>query len=184
MNKSLYKHYVFLDEINDLIKENLIKLKNVSIIINDNQNDKRSLEVEKSIIEFAKKRRICFLLKNNFQKCIKYRANGIYIDSKNKKTVKPIGLYKNFKILGSVHSQLEFYFKNQQRCEQVFLSPIFKNIKYLDSQILKPIKFNLMCLEWKKKIIALGGINSKNIKKIYLTKSYGIGFMSWIKQQA
>lgn len=110
MNKSLYKHYVFLDEINDLIKENLIKLKNVSIIINDNQNDKRSLEVEKSIIEFAKKRKISFLLKNNFQKCIKYRANGIYIDSKNKKNVKPIGLYKNFKILGSVHSQLEFYF--------------------------------------------------------------------------
>ena len=44
--------------------------------------------VEKSIIKFAKKKKISFLLKNNFQKCIKYRANGIYIDSKNKKTVR------------------------------------------------------------------------------------------------
>ena len=34
----------------------------------------------------------------------------------------------------------------------------------------------------KKRIICLGGINSTNLKKIYLTKSVGIGSISWIKK--
>ena len=34
----------------------------------------------------------------------------------------------------------------------------------------------------KKKIICLGGINSKNLKKINLTKSVGVASISWIKK--
>jgi hypothetical protein len=35
-----------------------------------------------------------------------------------------------------------------------------------------------MTLEWKKKLIALGGINESNLRKIFLTKSCGLGFVS------
>ena len=87
LNKLFYKHYVFLDEINDLIKTNLLKFKNISIIIDINQLDKKNSANQNFIIDFAKKNKIPFFLKNNFQNCIKYKANGIFIDSFNKKNV-------------------------------------------------------------------------------------------------
>ena len=71
MNKIFYKHYVFLEEINDLIKGNLIKFNNINIIIDINQNDKKILQNQLSIIKFAKDNRIPFLIKNDFQKSIK-----------------------------------------------------------------------------------------------------------------
>ena len=52
--------------------------------------------------------------------------------------------------------------KIEENCEEIFLSPIFKtgkNKNYLDA-----IKFNLQTLDVKKDIIALGGINSNNLK--------------------
>ena len=52
-----------------------------------------------------------------------------------------------------------------------------KNKKYLDI-----IKFNLTVLNEGIKFIALGGINQKNINKVYLTKSVGIVGIRWIKK--
>ena len=40
MKKIFYKHYVFLEEINNLIKENLVKFNNINIIIDINKKDK------------------------------------------------------------------------------------------------------------------------------------------------
>ena len=67
INKIFYKHYVFLEELNPLLKKNLLKFKNLYIIINIDQNDKKSLEKQNSIVQFAKKNRIPFLFKNSFQ---------------------------------------------------------------------------------------------------------------------
>ena len=46
------------------------------------------------------------------------------------------------------------------------LSPIFYNHKYSIYEILNPIRFNLICLNWETNIGALGGILKKNINKI------------------
>ena len=67
MNKMFYKHYVFLEEINNLIKGNLIKFNGINIIIDIDQNDNKRLENQLSIIKFAKDNRIPFLIKNDFQ---------------------------------------------------------------------------------------------------------------------
>ena len=56
LNKIFYKHYVFLGEINHLIKENLLKFKNINIIVDINGIDKKSLNNENLIIRFAKKK--------------------------------------------------------------------------------------------------------------------------------
>ena len=56
MKKIFYKHYVFLEEINNLIKENLVKFNNINIIIDINKKDKKGLENQFSIIKFAKKK--------------------------------------------------------------------------------------------------------------------------------
>ncbi len=180
MKKIFYKHYVFLEEINDLIKENLFKLNNLNIIIDINEKDKKSIENQFSIIKFAKKNKIPFLLKNDFQKCIKYNASGIFIDANYKKLTKPILLKKSFYIIGSIHNQLEYMQKIKQNCHLLMLSPLFFNEKYSKNKILNILRFNHKALNWNIKLCALGGINSKTLKKIKLTKCVAIGFKKFI----
>ena len=108
MSRILYKYYVFLDTINSVIENNLNKIKNINIIVNVNYNNKESLKKELSIIDFAKKNKIPFILKNNYQKCLQNKSDGILIDSSNKKIIKPILLKKKFVIIGIAHNQLEY----------------------------------------------------------------------------
>ena len=176
MNKIFYKHYVFLEEINNFIKDNLVKFTNINIIIDTNENNSKNLENQLSIIKFAKKNRIPFLIKNDFQKCVKYKANGIFISSDHKKITKPILLKKNFYIIGSAHNQLEYAQKLKQKCHLLMLSPLFFNKKYSKNKILNILKFNSKTIHWKVNLCALGGINSKTLKKVKLTKSVAIGF--------
>ena len=165
MKKIFYKHYVFLEEINNLIKENLVKFNSINIIIDINGKDKKGLENQFSIIKFAKKNKIPFLFKNDFQKCIKYNASGIFIDSNYKKLTKPILLKKNFYIIGGAHDQLEYAQKLRQKCQMIMLSPLFFNEKYSKNKILNISRFNHKALHWNIKLCALGGINSKTLKK-------------------
>lgn len=60
LNKLFYKHYVFLDEINDLIKKNLLKFKNISVIVDIKPKDKKSFDNQNFIIKFLKKNKIPF----------------------------------------------------------------------------------------------------------------------------
>jgi len=183
MNKIFYKHYVFLEEINDLIKKNLVKFNNINIIIDINQKHKKKLENQLSIIRFAKKNKIPFLFKNDFQKCIKYNASGIFIDANYKKLTKPILLKKNFLIIGSVHNQLEYAHKLKQKCHLLMLSPLFFNEKYSKNKILNVSKFNSKTINWNIDICALGGVNYETLRKIKLTKSVAIGFKKLISRR-
>jgi len=178
MNKIFYKHYVFLEELNTLLKKNLLKFKNLNIIINIEQNDRKNLEKQNCIIQFAKKNKIPFMFKNSFQKCTKHNACGIFIDSKNKNITKPQLLKKNFAVIGSAHNQLEYIQKLNQGCSMIMLSPIFYNPKFSHNKILNIIKFNLISKNWKIKIGALGGVmyKEKNLKKVNLSKAMSIGF--------
>ena len=180
MKKIFYKHYVFLEEINNLIRENLVEFNNINIIIDIDKKDKKALENQFSIIKFAKKNKIPFLFKNDFQKCIKYNASGIFIDANYKKLTKPILLKKSFCIIGSIHNQLEYMQKIKQKCHLLMLSPLFFNEKYSKNKILNISRFNHKALNWNIKLCALGGINSKTLKKIKLTKCMAIGFKKFI----
>jgi thiamine-phosphate pyrophosphorylase len=180
MNKIFYKHYVFLEEINNLIKDNLVKFSSINIIIDIDENTSENLENQLSIIEFAKKYRIPFLIKNDFQKSVKYKANGVFISSDHKKITKPILLKKNFWIVGSAHNQLEYAQKLKQKCHLLMLSPLFFNEKYSKNRILNILKFNNKTIDWKANICALGGINSKTLKKVKLTKCVAVAFKKFI----
>ena len=170
-----YKHYVFLEEINNLIKGNLIKFNGLNIIIDIDQNDNKRLENQLSIIKFAKDNRIPFLIKNDFQKSIKYKADGVFISSDYKKITKPILLKKNFFIVGGAHNQLEYAQKFKQKCQVLMLSPLFFNEKYSKNKILNVSKFNSKTIHWNIDLCALGGINTKTLKKkVDLMKEKGI----------
>jgi len=180
MSRILYKYYVFLDTINSVIENNLNKIKNINIIVNVNYNNKESLEKELSIINFAKKNKIPFILKNNYQKCFKNKSDGILIDSSNKKIIKPILLKKKFTTIGIAHNQLEYFQKKTQGCTLVMLSPLFYNEKYSINKILNVLKFNNKKINWNINVCALGGISLKNIKKIKLLNISKIGFKRFI----
>jgi len=180
MNKIFYKHYVFLEEINNLIKDNLVKFSNINIIIDINKNNSKNLNNQLSIIKFAKTNRIPFLIKNDFQKSVKYKANGVFISSDHKKITKPILLKKNFYIVGGAHNQLEYAQKLKQKCQLLMLSPLFFNEKYSKNKILSILKFNNKTIDWKLNLCALGGINSKTLNKVRLTRCVAVAFKKFI----
>ena len=65
-------------------------------------------------------------------------------------------------------------------CEEILLSPIFEISK--SKNFLDISKFNLIANKSKINCIALGGINSKNYKKIKMLKSKGFASISWAKK--
>ena len=104
--------------------------------------------------------------------------NGAYIPSFNKSFVHLNYSYKkNFKIIGSAHNIKEIKTKELQRVEKIFLSSLFKkNKNYLGIN-----KFKIISRYTKCKIIPLGGISKKNIKKIKLLNIREFAGISYFK---
>ena len=89
-------------------------------------------------------------------------------------------LPKHFKIIGSAHNLKEIRKKSKQGCNEIFLSPIFKINK--SKNFLGIIKFNLIKLNCKTKLIALGGINQQNFKRLKSVKLKGLASIRWAKK--
>ena len=107
--------------------------------------------------------------------------DGIYIPAFDKsKIINKSTRKKKFEVLGSAHNLKELKVKEKQGCTTIFLSPIFKVAK--SSYYLDVVKFNILANNTKRKIIALGGINFNNLKRIRLTKSVGFASISLLKK--
>ena len=113
----------------------------------------------------------------------KLNAHGIFISANNKKISLSLFSGMKFKLIGSAHNQLEYFLKKKQGCKTIMLSPIFYNKKYSVNKILNPIKFNLITLDWKVDLCALGGLAEENIGKIKMTKAQIIGIKSLVNKR-
>jgi thiamine-phosphate pyrophosphorylase len=180
MIKNKLKKYIFIKDLNEEIKKNIKKLCNVEIIINNIDFSEISLKRFLEIQNFCQKNKIPFYIIDNYKIALKVKAQGIFISSGNKRMIPNLFLYKKFKIIGSAHNQLEYFFKKRQQCETITLSPIFFNPKYSKNKVLNPIKFNLISKDWNANLCALGGILDENIRKINLTKVSSIAFQRLI----
>jgi thiamine-phosphate pyrophosphorylase len=180
----LYEYYVFLEELNDIFKENIRKFKNINIIININNINKSNLNKALSIIKFSQAYKIPFYIINNYQMSIKYNAKGVFLSSNNKQLKRPLQLKQNFKIIGLAHSQLEYYKKKEQSCKNIMVSPLFYNRKYSLNKILGVNKFNLLTNNWKTRICALGGISLNNIKKLKMTNARSFAGISFFQKKS
>ena len=176
MKNNKLDYYIFIEELNEIIVRNLIKLKQKKIKIHIIYTKKNYLIISK----FAKKNKIPLYFINNLRLAIQYQAEGIFLTASNKSLKSNIKQTTKLEVIGSAHNQFEYSIKKKQRCSTIMLSPIFYNIKYSTNKILNPIRFNLITLNWDSKICALGGINNKNIKLINLTKSKSIGVKSLV----
>ena len=175
-----YKYYIFVNELNEIIKNNILKISEPNLILNFSIFDESSLILAKNIIRFCKNYHIPFYILNDIKIAKQLNADGIFISSNNKKIGLSLFGSKKFDLIGSAHNQLEYFIKQKQNCKTIMLSPIFYNNKYSKNQILNPIKFNLMSLSWKTEICALGGISNENIRKIKITKTRSVGIKSWV----
>ena len=182
-NTSYFENFYFFT--NNLTKENeknLSKFKNIAIIYNQNSTSSNPKELRK-IMKFCKKNKIKAYIKDDIKKAKNVNANGVFLSSNNKRKCIINNNFNqkiNFKIIGAAHSQNDFFFKKSQGCIDIFLSPLFKNQKYSQNKILNICKFNLISNKWTCNLFALGGINSSNLKKVFMTKSRGVGFISFI----
>lgn len=179
MNIINLEKYIFIDQLNEKIKKNIIKLKKPHLVYSLKNNKDEIYKEFLQIINFTKKNKIPLYLLDNYKIAIKYKLDGIFLTSNNKRIL-PISIKNKLKIIGSAHNQREYFIKKNQSCEMISLSPLFYNNKYSINKILQPIKFNLIANNWNIKICALGGILETNIKKIKLTKASAIGIKRFV----
>lgn len=175
-------YYFFTNYINKKICKNLLKFNNIVIVYNQNRivNPEKFLKIKK----FCKYNNLKLYILDNLQLAQKFNLDGLILSHNNYKVsylISAISKKKHFTITGKVHNQREYYFKKKQNCQNIILSPLFKNKKYKNSQLLGIIKFNLLSLSWKENIFALGGINLFNLKKMQMTKIKGCAFSSFLK---
>ncbi|MBA1338677.1 MAG: thiamine-phosphate pyrophosphorylase [Pelagibacterales bacterium] len=178
MHKKLPKFFIFLDKYNN----KFFNRKDINIgIIYRNYNDRKRESQLIKIAKECKKNRYQLFVSNDIKLALKYKANGIYIPAFNK-TKKFSNIEKRkLTILGSAHNQKEIHTKMLQKCDAIFLSPLFnvkKSKKYLDLH-----KFNYLTHLNKIKIYALGGISLDNINKLKLLNIYGLGGISLFKKK-
>ena len=164
--------------INNFNHDHIKKLdKNISIIYR-NYKSSYDLNLIIKIRNFCKKQGRNFYLANNVKLAIKCNLDGVYIPSFNKDfkhlnyKIKP-----NFLIIGSAHNLKEIRIKETQNVSKIFISSIFK----LEKNYLGFYKFKNLSKNTKKKVVALGGINNNNFKKIRLLNISGFAGIGYFK---
>ena len=167
MHNKLPNIYYF---INKFDPNHISKIDNSISLIYRNYKKKIDENLIKKIKFFCKKKKIKFLISNNFKLAIKLDLDGVYIPSFNKDIRHNCySIKKEFIILGSAHSLKEVKIKEKQGVKAIFISSIFKK----KNTYLGINKFKNLTKYTSKNIIALGGINKKNIKKLKLLNIYG-----------
>jgi len=179
MQKNSLKIYNFVNEFN---LSDLHQLSKDICIIYRNYDKINHLENILKLKKYCKNIKTKFYLSNDIKLSIKLRLDGVYIPSFNNKInyVQNYSLPKNFDIIGSAHNIPEINLKLKQKCNEIFLSPVFKVNK--SKEFLGVNRFNFMTLDKKAYFIALGGINENNYKKLKLLRTNGFASISWAKK--
>ena len=138
---------------------------------------------EKKLLKLRKhcnKRRIKILLSNDLRLAKKLNYDGVYLPSFNNKPININHLKKKFILAGSAHNILEVKRKEKQNLNLIFVSPLFET---KNKNPIGIIKFRNITNTTNTKIIALGGINCDNIKKLNLLNVIGFGSITYIKKK-
>lgn len=178
MNYKFSKIYHFIKEFKE---KDIINLDPKIDIIYRNYKSKINLEQIKKIKIFCKRNNRKFFLANNINLAYQLNLDGAYIPSFNRSLRhNNFPKKKKFLILGSAHNEIEINIKNKQKCDLLFISPIFQIKK--NSQNLKLFNFQKLTKFSNKRTIALGGINETNINQLKLIKVFGFASISYIKK--
>ena len=172
----LTKNYYFIKNFNTTELKNLNS--NTSVIYR-NYEKKPIISELLEIKKFCKTKNLKIYLSNHFQLALRLGFDGAYIPSFNR-SIKHLNykFKKNFTILGSAHDIKEIRFKETQKVSRLFISSIFKKNK----NYLGIYRFIILKKLTKTKIIALGGINENNIKKLSLINCAGFAAIRYFEK--
>jgi thiamine-phosphate pyrophosphorylase len=175
MHVNLPRKYYF---INKFDTNNIDKLdKNTGIILR-NYTTKINLNSIINLKKFCKKKGYKFFLSNNVQLALNLNLDGAYIPSFNKDTKHlSFSIKKEFLMLGSAHNNKEIKLKERQLVKIIFVSSIFKKNK----NFLGLNRFKLLSKLTNNKVIALGGVSNKNLKKLKLLNCFGFAGISFFE---
>jgi thiamine-phosphate pyrophosphorylase len=175
MHVNLPSKYYFINKFDTNNIDNLEK--NTGIIFR-NYSSKISPKTILDIKKFCKKKGYKFFLSNNVQLALNLNLDGAYIPSFNKDTKHlSFSIKKKFLILGSAHNNKEIKLKERQLVKIIFVSSIFKKNK----NFLGLNKFKLLSKLTNNKVIALGGVSNKNLKKLKLLNCFGFAGISFFE---
>ena len=170
------KNYYFINKFDPY---HIKKLNKNTSIIYRNYNSTINVGLLIKIRNFCRKNRRKFYLSNNVKLALKLNLDGVYLPSFNK-SLKHLNyqIKKDFLIIGSAHNLLEIRIKEKQKISHIFISSIFKKEK----NYLGFYKFNNLSKMTKKKVIALGGINNNNIRKINMLNISGFAAIDYFNK--
>ena len=83
-----YKYYIFVNELNETIKKNILKIFNTNLILNFKIFDQSSLILAKNIIKFCKNHNIPFYILNDVKIAKQLNANGTFLSNKSNNLLK------------------------------------------------------------------------------------------------
>ena len=157
-----YKIFYF---INKFDRNHILKLKRNINLIFRNYNTNFDLEYYRKIKNFCHSNGFKIYLSNEINIAHSLGFDGVYLPAFNKQFVKNRNFRLNFEILGSAHNLKEIRQKEIQGVNYLFISPIFFKI---GKESLGIIKFNNLSKNSYTQIVALGGVNRYNLKKLKL----------------
>ena len=170
------KKYYFINKFDPY---HIKKLNKNTSIIYRNYNSTINVGLLIKIRNFCRKNRRKFYLSNNVKLALKLNLDGVYLPSFNK-SLKHLNyqIKKNFLFIGSAHNLLEIRIKEKQKISHIFISSIFKKEK----NYLGLYKFKNLSKMTKKKVIALGGINNNNVRKISMLNISGFAAIDYFNK--
>ena len=176
MHNKTPRIYTFIESFD---KEKISKLPSTIGIIYRNYNTDLKNDQILKIKDFCKANNKKIYLANNFKLAFQNKLDGVYIPSFNRNlNFKNLNKRKNFIILGSAHNLQEIKIKEKQCAKIIFLSPVFKTQNH--KNYLGIYRFMSLKKLTNYKVIALGGINIFNLKRLRLTNCFGIASISFI----
>ena len=175
MHKFKFDKYYFISDYDTNLIKNQDKRTN---IIFRNYNFEIDRQKIKILRNFCKKTGNKFYLSNNVKLALDLNLDGAYLPSfNNSKKHLSYNLKKKFFVVGSAHNIKEIRAKESQKVNAIFLSSLFKR----NRNFLNLYKFILLSKITKKKVIALGGISKKNIRKLKLVNAFGFAGISYFE---
>ena len=170
--------FYFISEYN---KSEILTLNKEVNIIYRNYKRPPNEDTLKEILHTCRKANRKLFLSNNMRLALKLKLDGVYLPSFNKSKYLRINYNADFRIIGSAHNLSEIRTKEKQGVDTIFLAPVFKTKK--NKKNLGIIKFNFLSKLTEKKVVALGGINEKNINKLNLLNCQGFAGISYFKNK-
>ena len=177
----MFKIFFYINELNDIQKENLNQLRNINIIYRNYERRNYYQNVIK-LNKYCKKMNFKLYVSNDKQLATQINSYGLYIPSFNSRVCFS---QTNLNVIGSAHNEIEIREKIKQGCEEIFISPIFTTKSHNDMSGKGLAFYRPLLQKFSKqiKIHALGGVDQKNLGKIISSGGKGFSSKGMIEQK-